>query len=78
VLIGDTLGDQVGNVYKAAVTRCKKKHVPVVLALSPKLSEWREKLVEHAHARVLGEPVTLRAIRTALQQMHANGSEAAE
>uniref|UniRef100_A0A7C2JZE4 Serine/threonine protein kinase n=1 Tax=Schlesneria paludicola TaxID=360056 RepID=A0A7C2JZE4_9PLAN len=69
VLIGDALGNEVAAVYQAAVTRCKRKRIPVVLALSPKSSHWREKLSDQENSRVLSEPVTLRAIRTALREL---------
>ncbi|HUQ70431.1 MAG TPA: serine/threonine-protein kinase [Planctomycetaceae bacterium] len=71
ILIGDALGDDIGGVYQTAISRCRRQRIPVVLALSPELSDWRDQLSDHEHARVLSESVTLRAIRTALQDLSA-------
>jgi CheY-like chemotaxis protein len=76
VLIGDALGDEVAAVYQAAVTRFRRKQVPVVLALSPKLAHIQDKVSDQPYARVLREQVTLRAIRTALRELSSNGSGA--
>ncbi|MDZ4683800.1 MAG: serine/threonine protein kinase, partial [Planctomycetaceae bacterium] len=74
VLIGDALGDDVGGTYRTAVARCRPQWIPVVLALSPELSDWRDQLSDQEHARVLSESVTLRAIRTAVEELHAKRS----
>jgi hypothetical protein len=78
VLIGDALGDEVAAVYQAAITRFRRKQVPVVLALSPKLAHIQDKVSDQPYARVLREQVTLRAIRTALREMSSNGAGATD
>ncbi len=69
IFIGEALGDEVVPVFQAAVKRCKKKGVPVVLALSKKMVTFAGDLSESAGGRVLKDGVTLRDIRHALDEM---------
>ncbi len=71
IFIGEALGDDVVPVFQAAVKRCKKKGVPVVLALSKKMGPIAEGLSDSPGGRVLKEAVTLRDIRKALVDMRA-------
>lgn len=66
LLIGDALGSEVTSVYQAALARCKRRQTAVVLALSPKMAELRDKIALPDHARILTEGVTLRSIRESL------------
>jgi serine/threonine protein kinase len=74
VLIGDALGDDVGNVYQAAATRTKRRGTAVVLALSSKRAGLAQGLPTYDHARVLTEGVTLRSIRETIATLSANGT----
>ncbi|HET6426294.1 MAG TPA: serine/threonine-protein kinase [Planctomycetaceae bacterium] len=69
IFIGEALGKEVVPVFQAAVKRCRKKGVPVVLALSKKLKTLAEELPESPGGRVLTDAVTLRDIRHALSEM---------
>ncbi len=69
IFIGESLGDEVVPVFQAAVKRCKRKGVPVILALSKKMGSVAEELTESPGGRVLKDAVTLRDIRHALIEM---------
>lgn len=69
IFIGEALGKEVVPVFQAAVKRCRKKGVPVVLALSKKMKGFAEELPESPGGRVLKDAVTLRDIRHALAEM---------
>ncbi len=69
IFIGESLGKEVVPVFLAAVKRCKKKGVPVILALSKKMGTLAEELPDSPGGRVLKEAVTLRDIRQALTEM---------
>lgn len=71
IFIGESLGDEVVPVFQAAVKRCKKKGVPVILALSKKMGTVAEELPSSPGGRVLKDAVTLRDIRHALTEMRA-------
>lgn len=71
VLIGDALGAETQSVYQAAVSRCKRRRVPIVLALSPKAGDLKDKLATTDYSRILSEGVTLRRIRESLGELQA-------
>jgi tRNA A-37 threonylcarbamoyl transferase component Bud32 len=71
VLIGDALGEHVAAVFQKAVSRCKPTGTPVVLVLSQKLAQLREKIADQPGAKVLCDRVSLRDIRLALEELSA-------
>lgn len=75
IFIGEALGDDVIPVFQAAVKRCRKKGVPVVLALSKKMKSIAADLPESPGGRVLKDAVTLRDIRHALNEMRDSAAK---
>jgi serine/threonine protein kinase len=69
VVMGDAVGEDVVDVYNTLKMRCQKARTVLVLALSRKLNGYREKLQDTDFSRVLTQPVTLRDIRVAIEEL---------
>jgi len=72
VIMGDALGDQALKGFREAQAIQREGSRGLILVLSEKQSEWKNRLTEDDHSRVLVQPVTLRELRKAVR--HAVGS----
>jgi hypothetical protein len=74
VLMADSLGDdeEAINAYNKAVACCRKSETALVLVLAKKHRNVKSQFVETPKSRVLSShPVTLRNIRTALEELRS-------
>jgi len=74
VVMAESLGesDDAVKAYSRAVASCKRSRTPLVLVLAKKHLEMRSRFEETPLSRVLAaQPVTLRNIRTALEELKA-------
>ena len=70
VAMAEALGDEVQSLYPQAVTACQKAGTVLVLALSRGMSGLKDELPEKAGvSRVLAQPVTLRDIRSTIEEL---------
>jgi len=67
VIMGDALGDQALKGFKEAQAIQREGSRGLILVLSEKQSEWKNRLSEDEHSRVLVQPVTLRELRKAVR-----------
>ena len=67
VIMGDALGDQALKGFKEAQVIQREGSRGLILVLSEKQSEWKNRLSEDDHSRVLVQPVTLRELRKAVR-----------
>ena len=75
ILMADSLGegDEASRAYEKVATCCRKTGTPVVLVLSKKHREMKDRFANTSSTRVLAEKhVTLRAIRTSLEELRSN------
>ena len=76
ILMADSLGegDEASKAYEKVAACCRKAGTPLVLVLSKMHKEMKDRFVNTSSARVLTEKhVTLRAIRTSLEELRSNG-----
>lgn len=74
ILMADSLGegDEASVAYEKLASCCRKSGTPVVLVLSRKHKEMKERFASTSTTRILSEKhVTLRAIRTSLEELRA-------
>lgn len=76
ILMADSLGegDDASRAYDRVAACCRKFGTPVVLVLSKKHKEMKDRFVNTSSTRVLTEKhVTLRAIRSSLEELRSGG-----
>ena len=74
ILMADSLGegDEASTAYEKVATLCRRTGTPVVLVLSKKHKEMKERFANTSSTRVLAERhVTLRTIRTTLEELRS-------
>lgn len=67
VIMGDALGDKALTGFKEAQELQRNADVGLVLVLAEQQSEWKNRLSENNHCRVLVQPVTLRELRNVVR-----------
>ena len=75
ILMADSLGegDEASNAYEKVAACCRKTGTPVVLVLSKKHREMKDRFANTSSTRVLAERhVTLRTIRMSLEELRAS------
>jgi serine/threonine protein kinase len=63
VIMGDALGDRALQGFQEAQEVQRNSDIGLVLVLAEQQSEWKSRLAENRHCRVLVQPVTLRELR---------------
>jgi len=77
VLMADSLGegDEASKAYEKVAACCRKTGTPIVLVLSKKHKEMKDRFANTSSTRVLTEKhVTLRTIRMSLEELRTNGT----
>ena len=77
ILMADSLGegDEASNAYEKVAACCRKAGTPIVLVLSKKHKEMKDRFANTSSTRVLAEKhVTLRTIRMSLEELRSNGT----
>ncbi len=75
ILMADSLGegDEASKVYEQFTASCRKTGTPVVLVLSKKHREMKDRFASTSSTRVLTDKhVTLRTIRISLEELRTN------
>ncbi len=75
ILMADSLGegDEASKAYEKVAACCRKAGTPVVLVLSKKHREMKDRFANTSSTRVLTDKhVTLRTIRNSLEELRAN------
>lgn len=76
ILMADSLGegDDASRAYERVTSCCRKSGTPVVLVLSKKHREMKDRFVNTSSTRVLTDKhVTLRTIRSSLEELRSGG-----
>ena len=77
ILMADALGegDEASQAYEKVTACCRKTKTPVVLVLSKKHKEMKDRFANTSSTRVLTDKhVTLRTIRTTLEELQQNAN----
>jgi eukaryotic-like serine/threonine-protein kinase len=77
VIMGDALGDRALEGFQEAQELQRNSDVGLVLVLSEHQSEWKNRLSENRHCRVLVQPVTLRELRKVVRNTVCGNSHGA-
>ena len=73
VLMGDSLGENAQTLFDKAISTCRPSGTAIVLVLSKDQKDLKAKIADTEMSRVLFEqPVTLRSIRKALEDVWSN------
>lgn len=76
IVMAELPDDEARDLYSKAVTACRKAGTALILALSRNLRSLKEELADHAGvSRVLAQPVTLRDIRSAVEELRSDGGK---
>lgn len=72
VVMAEMSDDEARDFYAKAVAACRKSGTALILALSRSLNSLRDQLADSPGvSRVLAQPVTLRDIRSAIEELRA-------